>query len=319
MICSLRSIAIIFICICNLSYYKSSGMDKLNYIKALFSETSLKPLEPDMGISCCLAINQLTKQSLLYEIYETIKPIFLNLTLKCYNNPKLLLTTLIVSYLVYSLKKSVITRYDLQKFKKEGKQIAQQQRQEFIRSNDNTFANFQKNLEQDFSNSEIRLNALQNCIEKNQDNLAQIPEAVATSLTNIESSEKTLLLDILSAANRSCTTSLERLTQHDLTHDQTQKVFYAHHFGALLKQTDNTHEALNILVSQLMNALSNETESLYTLLHEQNNQEALQLTQFRSSMNTQYNSFNEQLDLLIKTLAEFAENNHQEETNKKSF
>lgn len=305
---SLKLILVSLVCSCNLSYFSSNAMEKNPFTEIFFPQFSVKSYI--MNISS-LTIHNLTHLSFLQQSYGSAKPIVLNLISKCYDNPKLVLATILMSYFLYSMKKSTITRSDLQKINKENKQLAQQQFREFTRTHDNVFTNLQKKLAEDFSGSESELNALQACIEQNQNNLSEIPKTIAASLATTEASEDILLQEIFDSAHQDCAENLGRLTQYTLACQQAQETSSLKFFTDFLNQTDNTQNALNTLASKLINALTHETESLYTLLHQQNSQESLQLIQFRNGMDDQYNNLNTQLDSIMKILIDLAEDDNQ--------
>jgi hypothetical protein len=243
------------------------------------------------------------KPSLLLQARKFVYYLYLDCFTVCYNHPKIFLSTTAMALFLFTVKQSIITRHDLQKFKKGCSTIAQNQLRDFLKTNKRNLKNLYKKITADFDNSEKTLTSIQTLLDHNQQNLDQMPEAVETSLSHLDKQEQNLIQEIFNSSERRLQPHITQLETYHQTSNHTQELLYMALLAQLREHADNAETTFETPLQRLMQNLAREHESLNILMHQYTHQEHLQLTRFQDSMAVETQTLHARFDALINVLS----------------
>lgn len=256
-------------------------------------------------------------RSFFQQSLETTKGISAKLVVSFYNNPKLILCTMLTTLLLMKLKNSPlwpITKHDLKKFKRESKKKAEQQLQQFIKNNDQATQDSTDSLKRSITSSHSQLVSLHGELGESEQDLTRISENLTKSLSLLDSQECTDQHELWNYARSHNVTLFNNLEDHAKCLKDGDERIIAHYLKLFTEHSSSLDHYLNRALQKIMQELAEETERLHSTMHHNKHQEELQINALNDSMISHYDTFSQHIDTMVLALTKLASEHNGEST-----
>ena len=303
--------------LCFFSYVPTNTMEKtpFSYFLNHCIGQPNPPLQFNVEPTSIIPFGSTQAESSLQLAYKIVHHLFQSCIVTCYKHPKFFFSTAITALLLLSLKRSVITRNDLNQLKKELHTITQNQMHDLLKTDKNDLKKNYKKISSDFDNSEKAINALQTQLDQSQHKLNQMPEDVQISLARFDIQEQNIIQEICNSTEQKSDTPLTQLRTYQ-SH-QGQEFLYEKLFAQLYERVKDADSALNFSLQGLMQLVAHEQDALSIIMHQQAHQEQFQIIPFQNSITAEAQSIHAQLDSLIRDLTNFSDQKKEALSDKK--